>query len=110
VKNLKITSFPSENILKVVSLIHGVVKHLTNLKDATRQSVLSKDLADKILDVFQTSSVDNFNSLFKHFRLQSQIATFCLKSSSTPSFNKILQFVKNQFHLMSLPQPANGLE
>jgi hypothetical protein len=101
VKNLKITNFPGENILKVVSLIRGAVKRLTNLKDATGQSALPKDLADKLLDVFQTSSVDDFNSLFKHFRLQSQIATFCLKSSSTPSIDEILQFAENQYHLMS---------
>jgi hypothetical protein len=101
VKNLKITNFPGENILKVVSLIRGAVKRLTNLKDATGQSALPKDLADKLLDVFQTSSVEDFNSLFKHFRLQSQIATFRLKSSSTPSIDEILQFAENQYHLMS---------
>jgi hypothetical protein len=71
------------------------------LKDATGQSALPKDLADKLLDVFQTSSVEDFNSLFKHFRLQSQIATFRLKSSSTPSIDEILQFAENQYHLMS---------
>jgi hypothetical protein len=51
--------------------------------------------------VFQTSSVDDFNSLFKHFRLQSQIATFRSKSASTPTIDEILQFAENQFHLMS---------
>jgi hypothetical protein len=52
VKNLKITNFPGENILKAVSLIHGTVKRLANLKDTTGQLALPKDLADKLLDVF----------------------------------------------------------
>jgi hypothetical protein len=82
-------------------LIRGAVKRLTNLKDATGQSALPKDLADKLLDVFQTSSVDDFKSLFKHFRLQSQIATFRLKSASTPSIDEILQFPESQYSLMS---------
>jgi hypothetical protein len=102
VKNLKISNFDGENILKVVSLIRGAVKRLTNLKDATGQSALPKDLADHLLDVFQTSSVEDFNSLFKHFRLQSKIATFRSKSASggTPTIDEILQFAETQYHLM----------
>jgi hypothetical protein len=102
VKNLKISNFDGENVLKVVSLIRGAVKRLTNLKDARGQSALPTDLADHLLDVFQTSSVDDFNSLFKHFRLQSKIASFRLKSggSSGSTIDKILQFAKNQYHLM----------
>jgi hypothetical protein len=101
VKHLKISNFDGENILKVVSLIRGAVKRLTNLKDATGQSALPKDLATHLLDVFQTSSVDDFNSLFKHFRLQSQIATFRSKSGAgTPTIDEILQFAETQYHLM----------
>jgi hypothetical protein len=101
VKNLKISNFDGENILKVVSLIRGAVKRLTNLKDATGQSALPKDMANHLLDVVQTSLVDDFNSLFKHFRLQSQIATFRQKLSKTPTIEEILLFAKNQYHLMS---------
>jgi hypothetical protein len=54
VKNLKISNFDGENVLKVVSLIRGAVKRLTNLKDARGQSALPTDLADHLLDVFQT--------------------------------------------------------
>jgi hypothetical protein len=100
VKNLKITNFDGENILKVVSLIRGAVKRLTNLKDATGQNALPKDLPNHLLDVFQTSSVDDFNSLFKHFRLQSQIATFRQKKASTPTVDEILEFAETQYHLM----------
>jgi hypothetical protein len=59
VKHLKISNFDGENILNVVSLIRGAVKCLTSLKDATGQSALPKDLANHLLDVFQTSSVDD---------------------------------------------------
>jgi hypothetical protein len=101
VKHLKISNFDGENILKVVSLIRGAVKRLTNLKDATGQSALPKDLANHLLDVFQTLSVNDFNSLFKHFRLQSQIATFHSKSAAgTPTIDEILQFAETQYHLM----------
>jgi hypothetical protein len=111
VKNLKISSFDGENILKVVSLIRGAVKGLSNLKDATGQSALPKDLANHLLDVFQTSSVDDFNSLFKHFRLQSQIATFRSKSSSgTPSIDEILHFAETQYHLMKSTGKWTGVD
>jgi hypothetical protein len=100
VKNLKITNFDGENILKVVSLIRGAVKRLTNLKDATGQTALPKDLPNHLLDVFQTLSVEDFNSLFKHFHLQSQIATFRQKKASTPTINEILEFAESQYHLM----------
>jgi hypothetical protein len=112
VKNLKISNFDGENVLKVVSLIRGAVKRLTNLKDARGQSALPTDLADHLLDVFQTSSVDDFNSLFKHFRLQSKIATFRLKSggSSGPTIDEILQFAENQYHLMKSTGKWTGVE
>jgi hypothetical protein len=54
VKNLKITNFLGEDVRKV-SLICGAVKRLMNLKDATGQLALPKDLPEKLLDVFQTS-------------------------------------------------------
>jgi hypothetical protein len=112
VKNLKISNFDGENVLKVVSLIRGAVKRLTNLKDARGQSALPTDLADHLLDVFQTSSVEDFNSLFKHFRLQSKIATFRAKSgsSSTPTIDEILQFAENQYHLMKSTGKWTGVD
>jgi hypothetical protein len=112
VKNLKILSFDGENVLKVVSLIRGAVKRLTNLKDARGQSALPTDLADHLLDVFQTSSVEDFNSLFKHFRLQSKIATFRAKSGSsgTPTIDEILQFAENQYHLMKSTGKWTGVD
>jgi hypothetical protein len=112
VKNLKISNFDGENVLKVVSLIRGAVKRLTNLKDARGQSALPTDLADHLLDVFQTSLVDDFNSLFKHFCLQSKIATFRLKSggSSGPTIDEILQFAENQYHLMKSTGKWTGVD
>jgi hypothetical protein len=47
--------------------------------------------------------------LFKHFRLQSQIATFHLKLASTPSIDEILQFAENQYSLMSLTGKWTGV-
>jgi hypothetical protein len=44
--------------------------------------------------------VEDFNSLFKHFHLQSQIATFRQKKASTPTINEILEFAESQYHLM----------
>jgi hypothetical protein len=112
VKNLKILSFNGENVLKVASLIRGAVKRLTNLKDARGQSALLTNLANHLLDVFQTSLVKDFNSLFKHFRLQSKIATFRAKSgtSGTPTIDEILQFAENQYHLMKLTGKWTGVD
>jgi hypothetical protein len=67
-------------------------------------------LFQRIYNVFQMYSVKDFNSLFKHFRLQSQIATCRTKSASTLLINEILQFFENQFHLMSSTGKWTGVQ
>jgi hypothetical protein len=79
VKNLKISNFAGENDLKVVSLIRGAIKRLTNLKDARGQSALPTVLANHLLDVFQTAlcSEEQTAFRFKTFSL-SLYCSLCL--------------------------------
>jgi hypothetical protein len=59
IKTLKLTNIPGEDVSKAVSLICGALVHLCMLKK------VPDDLPHIILKVFQTSSVVDFNALFK---------------------------------------------
>jgi len=62
-ENIKIHSIEGENILQVISLLRGA---LDRLKVVNKTPV---DVIDKVLDIFQTSSVKDFNTVFKTLKL-----------------------------------------
>ena len=62
-ENIKIHTIDGENILQVISLLRGA---LDRLKVVNKTPV---DVVDKVLDIFQTSSVKDFNTVFKTLKL-----------------------------------------
>ena len=70
-ENIKIHAINSENILKIISLLQGA---LDRLKVINKTQV---DVIDKVLDIFHTSSVKDFNTAFKTLKLN-----VCLNISS----------------------------
>ena len=68
--NLKIYQVEGENVLNVlnvVSLGRKAVERLTLVQK------LPDDVVDKLLDIFQTSSVKDFNAIFSGIKLQKRI-------------------------------------
>ena len=62
-ENIKNHTIDGENILQVISLLRGA---LDRLKVVNKTPV---DVVDKVLDIFQTSSVKDFNTVFKTLKL-----------------------------------------
>ena len=55
-----------EDVTELTKIVRASVKRLDNMKDPTSgTSYLPKDLAEKLLDILQTSSVPVFNTRFK---------------------------------------------
>ena len=65
--NLKIHQVEGENVLNVVSLVRKAVDRLTLVNK------LPDDIVDKLFDIFTTSSVKDFNSLFSAMKIQRRI-------------------------------------
>jgi hypothetical protein len=99
IKNLKITDFDGEDINKVVSLIRGAVSRLGNLKMKSGLRALPEDFAEILLKVFKTSSVPEFNKLFEHFTIQTQLASFNPSSAvaQRPTVEHVLRFAESQY-------------
>ena len=62
-ENIKIHEIEGENILTITSLLTGAIDRLTIVNK------LPPDLIDKLLTIFQTSSVKEFNSIFAAMKL-----------------------------------------
>jgi len=58
-KTIKISEEPGENVAKIVSKLRGGISRLRNLNK------LPQDVLKQLIRIFQTSSVPNFNGLFK---------------------------------------------
>lgn len=106
VKNLKITDYDGKDVTKVVSLMRSMVCCLSNLTDENGKSALPEDFADTLLDVFKTSSVDEFTQLFTHYANMTKIADFQSGTKSKcPSIETLLTFAETQCcHLYSTDQ------
>ena len=57
ITGFKISDVPGENVRKAVSQLHGAITRLTVVNQVPH------DLPDKLLEVFATSSVSEFNDL-----------------------------------------------
>ena len=64
VKETKITNYNGENVETVVSLIRGAVYCLQNLRSGTYPDSIPTDFVEEIVRLFQTSSLERFNSTF----------------------------------------------
>ena len=65
--NLKIYQIEGENVLNVVSLVRKAVERLELVHK------LPDNILEKLLDIFQTSSIKDFNSLFAAMKMQKTI-------------------------------------
>ena len=64
-ENLHLNQTEGENVLMVVSLLRGAIKRLNRR--------LPQDINSKILKVFQTTSVQDFNDIFKYMSTASRL-------------------------------------
>jgi hypothetical protein len=69
-ENLSISDVPGENIEKAVSQIRGAIERLKHIKR------LPEDLIPKLLKIFQTTSVDDFNASFSLLEKQRMLNSF----------------------------------
>jgi hypothetical protein len=97
VKNLKITDYDGENVDNVVSLVRGAHKRLLNLKSRTQKSLLPDDFAETLLQVFQTSSVPEFNTLFAHEKTQLELTELRTGEKKYPAISDILSFATAKY-------------
>jgi uncharacterized protein YaaW (UPF0174 family) len=97
VKSLKITDYDGENVDNVVSLVRGTHKRLLNLKSRTQKSLLPDDFAETLLQVFQTSSVPEFNTLFAHEKTQLELTELRTGEKKYPAISDILSFATAQY-------------
>ena len=65
--NLKIYQIEGENVLNVVSLVRKALERLELVHQ------VPENILDRLLDIFQTSSVKDFNSLFAAMKMQKTI-------------------------------------
>jgi len=72
-KKIQIRDYEGENVEHVVSLIRGAYRRLKNL--GPHDSKVPKELPKQLVEIFQTSSVSDFNDVFKHIALDSKTKT-----------------------------------
>jgi Zinc knuckle len=88
VKNLKISSFEGENVGRVVSLIRGAHKRLKNV------TTLPEEFPKWVLLVFQTSSVEGFNTAFSHLKREIEVVTPLRMRTSIPVYPPIEDMIR----------------
>jgi hypothetical protein len=79
-KTFKIWKITGKDIYKVVSLLAGAINHLTCYIHK-----LPEDIIKILLQVFQTSLVDNFNATFHLLEKQQKLAVLCM-TGAPPDF------------------------
>lgn len=97
VKNLKITDYDGENVNTVVGLIRGAHNRLLNLKSKTQKSLLPEDFAETLLQIFQTSSVPEFNMLFAHEKAELELTELRTGEKKYPQVSDILSFATAKY-------------
>jgi hypothetical protein len=110
VKNLKITDYDGENVDNVVSLVRGAHKRLLNLKSRTQKSLLPDDFAETLLQVFQTSSVPEFNTLFAHEKTQLELSELRTGEKKYPEISDILAFAEAKYRKLYATGDWNGVK
>jgi hypothetical protein len=97
VKNLKITDYDGENVNTVVGLIRGAHNRLLNLKSKTQKSLLPEDFAETLLQIFQTSSVPEFNTLFAHEKAEIELTELRTGVKKYPLVSDLLSFATAKY-------------
>jgi Zinc knuckle len=107
VKNMKITNYEGENVSRVVSLIRGAYKRLKGVG----LNKLPDEFPKWIVEVFQTSSVSEFNEGFAHLQRQVHVDSF-LKNDDRetyPSVEKLLKLAEKLYLDLTMVNKWNGV-
>lgn len=83
VKNLRIRDFEGENVSKVVSLVRGAYKRLKSI------TKLPEEFPQWVLQLLQTSSVDEFNEAFTHLQRDIEVIQTLLNNTTVPTYPSI---------------------
>ena len=97
IKNVKVSNFDGESIPRVVSLIRGAVKRLTNLKTRSGTDALPNDFVDTLIEIFQTSTVAEFNETFAHYSKAEKIKMFQMATYRKPTIEQVLNFAELEY-------------
>ena len=97
-ENLKISDLEGENIDDVISLIKAVRNTFRNSSTAER-NYMPQDFSKMVLQVLQTSSVDEFNSVFKdEYDKAVRAADRTGGSVKWPSLDLLMNLAKNTYY------------
>jgi hypothetical protein len=120
VKKLKLTDFDGENVDKVVSLIRGAVKRLTNLRTSGgKKAELPDDFITSLLTTFQSSSVPLFNVFFAQIDLNTRIVNCdaddddddsgAVVRKPTLTVKRILRYAETQYRQLCAQDKWTGV-
>jgi hypothetical protein len=101
IETVKISSYKGENVGEVVTHLRAIVQRLENMRrrDAAGNEIdlVPLDLAQRLYDVLQTSSCDEFNSLFKTQYTQEYVKSLTVGHSAWSDPDKILILAQNLY-------------
>ena len=97
VKNLKATDFDGKNIMMMVSLLCGALKHLKQFKNREGKSALSDNFGFIVLDILQTTVILDFNRTFKHLAKQYKVTTFTLEKKAFLDCKELPAFAEKEY-------------
>jgi hypothetical protein len=101
IHTVKISSYKGENVGEVVTHLRAIVQRLENMRhrDAAGNEIdlVPLDLAQRLYDVLQTSSCDEFNSLFKTQYTQEYVRSLTVGHSVWSDPDKILILAQNLY-------------
>ncbi len=94
IKTMKITNFDGEDVSRVVSLIRGAWKQLKGVGESKVPTNFSK----QITSVLQTSTVPEFNAIFKHLTNMVEIKSFLEPGSNHwPKPDVLLEMAEGKY-------------
>ncbi len=91
-EKLNISDIAGENVDKAVSQIRGAIGRLVQINK------LPEDLTRKLLAVFQTTSVDDFNATFKHLEHQRTLDTIVGRTSTNYDYDRLCGLAEQLYH------------
>lgn len=106
VKNMKITNFEGENVSRVSSLIRGAYKRL-KLVSSTHE-----DLPKWVLQVFQTSTVTEFNQAFAHIQRDVEVVKPLLtkKPAEYPTIEDMVKMAEKLYLNLASTNMWTGIQ
>jgi Zinc knuckle len=107
VKNLKISSFEGEDVRKVVSLIRGVHRRLKAV------TTLPEEFPKWLLQILQTSTVNEFNLAFSHLQRTIEVVDLMIKGNlkvKYPAIDDMLRSAENLYSTLAQTNTWTGIK